>query len=86
VAAEVEGAEKEQPGSLDELFTLRPEAFDVLADEESEDEDEDDQKQTGKKKKKKKKFVEVEYDPDHDVTLVKRHRKRGGGWEDDWNL
>ena len=85
-AAPGEDAQKEQPGSLDELFTLRPEELDVPRDEETEEEGDLDQKQDGKKKKKKKKFVEVEYDPDHDVTLVKRHRKRGEGWEDDWNL
>jgi N utilization substance protein A len=39
---------------------------------------EEDQK---KKRTKKKAFRQVEYDPDHDVTIVKRRRKRD---EDDW--
>jgi N utilization substance protein A len=81
VAEEVE----EEPASLDELFTLKPEAFDVSEiDFEEEESEEGDQK---KKKKKKKKFVEMEYDPDKDVVIVKRKRKRGGeGWDDNWDL
>ena len=77
---------EELPATLDELFTLKPEVFDInmLEIEEDEEGEEGDRK---KKKKKKKKFVEMEYDPDKDVVIVKRKRKRGaGGWEDDWNL
>jgi N utilization substance protein A len=79
-----EEVEEEEPSTLDELFTLKPEAFDVSEiDFEEEEGEEGDQK---KKKKKKKKFVEMEYDPDKDVVIVKRKRKRGGeGW-DDWEL
>jgi len=76
---------EELPSSLDELFTLKPEVFDVnlLEIEEDEEGEEGDRK----KKKKKKKYVEMEYDPDKDVVIVKRKRKRGvAGWEDDWNL
>lgn len=81
VTAEIE----EEPASLDELFTLKPEAFDV-----SEIEFEDEEGEPGdqkKKKKKKKKFVEMEYDPEKDVVIVKRKRKRGGeDWDDNWDL
>jgi len=56
----------------------------VPQDEDSEEEDDLDQKATGKKKKKKKKFVEVQFDPDHGVNVIKRHRKRDGGWDDDY--
>lgn len=53
--------------------------------EEEEGEEEDDKDKKGKKRKKKK-FVQLEYDPDKDVVIAKRKRKRGGGWEDDWNF
>ncbi len=76
--------EPEKAVDFNEIFTLRPEILGVQPDAEEEEEEEDLDKK-GKKKKKKKKFVEVVYDPDHDVTLVKRKRKRGG-WEDDWNF
>jgi transcription termination/antitermination protein NusA len=80
-----EVVEEEKAIDFNEIFTLRPEALDIVETEEEEQEEELDQKGT-KKKKKKKKFVEVVYDPDRDVTLVKRKRKRGGDWEDDWNF
>src|SRR3990170_1848818 len=77
--------EEELPTSLDELFTLKPEVFDVNLEEI--EEDEEGEEGDPKKKKKKKKYVEMEYDPDKDVVIVKRKRKRGAaGWEDDWNL
>jgi len=77
--------EEELPTSLDELFTLKPEVFDVNLEEI--EEDEEGEEGDRKKKKKKKKYVEMEYDPDKDVVIVKRKRKRGAaGWEDDWNL
>jgi N utilization substance protein A len=85
----VAGAEKEEeaekPVDFNEIFTLRPEILGIQPDSEEEEEEEDLDKKS-KKKKKKKKFVEVVYDPDRDITLVKRKRKRGGDWEDDWNL
>jgi len=68
----------------DEIF-----AFDAdIAIEDIEDEDGEDgeDKDAKGKKRKKKKFVEIEYDPDKDVMVVKRKRKRGGGWEDDWSF
>jgi N utilization substance protein A len=81
-----EGAdEAEKPIDFNEIFTLRPDAL-VIVDTEEEEEEEDLDQKGKKKKKKKKKFVEVVYDPDRDVTLVKRKRKRGGDWEDDWNF
>ncbi len=80
-----EGAEEEKPIDFNEIFTLRPEILGVQEAGEEEEEEELDEKGK-KKKKKKKKFVEVVYDPDRDITLVKRKRKRGGGWEDDWNF
>jgi N utilization substance protein A len=77
--------EAEKPIDFNEIFALRPEILGIQQDTEEEDEEEDLDKK-GKKKKKKKKFVEVVYDPDRDITLVKRKRKRGGDWEDDWNF
>jgi N utilization substance protein A len=76
--------ETEKPVDFNEIFTLRPEAL-VIEDAEEEEKEEDLDQDGKKKKKKKKKFVEVVYDPDRDITLVKRKRKRGGDWEDDWN-
>jgi len=73
-----------KPVDFNEIFTLSPEALVIEATDEDEDEEDLDKK--GKKKKKKKKFVEVVYDPDRDITLVKRKRKRGGEWEDDWTF
>ncbi len=84
---EVEAAE-EMPASLDEIFALKPEAFDLtLVEDEVEEEEEDEEGgRKKKKKKKKKKFVEMEFDPDKDVMIVKRKRKRGAfDWDDDWN-
>jgi len=77
-----EPEEAEKPLDFNEIFTLRPEVLGVQETEEEEEDKELDQKG---KKKKKKKFVEVVYDPDRDITLVKRKRKRGGSWDDDWN-
>jgi N utilization substance protein A len=77
--------EAEKPIDFNEIFTLRPEVLDVQ-DTEEEEEEEDLDKKGKAKKKKKKKFVEVVYDPDRDITLVNRKRKRGDGWEDDWNF
>jgi len=82
-----EEEEEEETTSLDELFALRPEKFDILEpiDEEDEEEDETDRKK--KKKRKKKKYVEMEYDPDQDVVVVRKKRKRGGlDWDDNWDL
>jgi N utilization substance protein A len=77
-----EEEELEKPVDFDEIFALRPEILEI---EDTEEEEEEELDKKGKKKKKKKKFVEVVYDPDRDITLVKRKRKRGGDWEDDWN-
>lgn len=79
---------EEPQASFDEIFALKPEAFDLeLVDValEEEEEDEDVSTRKKKKKKKKKKFVEMEYDPDKDVMIVKRVRKRGDAdWDDTW--
>jgi transcription termination/antitermination protein NusA len=86
LAPAVEGEEQaeEEPGSLDELFALRPEVLEFISTDDDEEEDESDGK---KKKKKKKKFVEMEYDPDKDVMVVKKKRKRGGlDFDDNWDL
>jgi N utilization substance protein A len=74
--------EAEKPVDFNEIFAMRPE---ILVAQDSDEEEEEDLDKKGKKKKKKKKFVEVVYDPDRDITMVKRKRKRGGDWEDDWN-
>jgi N utilization substance protein A len=81
---EIKEEEAEKPVDFNEIFALRPEVLGIQDTEEEEEEEDLDKK--GKKKKKKKKFVEVVYDPDRDITLVKRKRKRGGDWEDDWNF
>lgn len=80
----IESSEEEKPLDFNEIFTLRPETL-VIEEGEEEEEEEDLDQKGKKKKKKKKKFVEVVYDPDRDITLVKRKRKRGGEWDDDWN-
>jgi len=85
-ATEEKPAEEELPTSLDEIFALKPEVFQMVESSDEED-DEDDEDSGRKKKKKKKKFVEVEYDPDADVMLVKKKRKRGTSpWGDDWDV
>jgi N utilization substance protein A len=71
---------EEEPTSLDELFTLKPEVLDISAAGEEEEEDTSGGKKG--KKKKKKKHVEVEYDPDRDVVLIRKKHKRGEGWGD----
>lgn len=79
---------KEIPASLDEIFALKPEAFDLELAEGEVEEDEEEEEGGGRKKKKKKKkrFVEMEFDPEKDVMIVKRKRKRGAfDWDDDWN-
>lgn len=83
-SGELKEEEAEKPVDFNEIFALRPEVLGIQDAEEEEEEEDLDKK--GKKKKKKKKFVEVVYDPDRDITLVKRKRKRGGDWEDDWNF
>jgi len=74
---------EEEPGSLDELFALRPEVLEYPASEDEEElEDEDAAK---KKKKKRKKSVEIVYDPDKDVVVMKKKHKHGGTeWEEPW--
>lgn len=77
-----EEAEEELPASLEEIFAVKPEAFDVdLSEVEFDEEEEQDTAARKKKKKKKKKYVEMEYDPEQDVVIVKRKRKRD---EEDW--
>lgn len=80
--------EEELPASLEEIFALKPDAFDYeIAEEdfEEDEEEEEDLKRKKKKKKKKQKYVEMEYDPDQDVVIVKRKRKRDDeSWEEDW--
>jgi len=78
---------EEAHASFDEIFALKPEAFDLELVDAALDEEEEEDASTRKKKmkKKKKKFVEMEYDPDKDVMIVKRVRKRGDAdWDDDW--
>jgi N utilization substance protein A len=80
VATQVKSSE------FDELFSLKPGdiGYSATSDEDEDDGELDQKDGTKKGKKKKKRFVEVVYDPDHDVTLVKRKRKRGGDWGDGW--
>ena len=88
-AAEEAPVEEEEAGSLEELFSLRPEVLDIDEAIEDEEEEEEDIDRKKKKKRKKKKYVEVEYDPEKDVMVVKKKRKRGGldEWDDDqWDF
>ena len=86
-ATEEKPAEEELPTSLDEIFALKPEVFQMVEPLDEEDEEDEEGSGQSKKKKKKKKFVEVEYDPDADVMLVKKMRKRGSSpWGDDWDV
>ncbi|MBN2146094.1 MAG: transcription termination/antitermination protein NusA [Anaerolineales bacterium] len=84
-----ESATESEP-SLDDLFSLKLDEI-VVGDEDEEDDEEDtgkpgDPSKKKKKKAKKKSFVEVTYDPDRDVTLVKRKRKRGEDWGNEWDF
>lgn len=77
-----EEEDEELPSSLEEIFAVQPEDFDVASSAtEFEDEEEEDAATRKEKKKKKKKFVEMEYDPEQDVVIVKRKRK---GDKEDW--
>jgi transcription termination/antitermination protein NusA len=82
----VEEEEEELPSTLDEIFALKPEVLDMVEPVDEEDEEEVDEKGKRKKKKRKKKFVEMEYDPEKDVVVVKKKRKRGGEWDDEWEI
>ncbi|MCC6955994.1 MAG: transcription termination/antitermination protein NusA [Anaerolineales bacterium] len=84
--AREEGELEEEPGTLDEIFALRPEILEYSnAEEDLEQDDEGTSDAKKKKGKKKKKFVEVEYDPDKDVLLTKKKHKRDGSeWEEGW--
>ena len=74
--------EEEVPSSLEEIFAVQPESFDVdLSSVEFEEDEEDETAARKKKKEKKKKYVEMEYDPEQDVVIVKRKRK---GDKEDW--
>jgi N utilization substance protein A len=88
IQAETSEEGEEETSTLEEIFALKPDAFDVdltATDFEEEDEEETDAKK--KKKEKKKKYVEMEYDPDQDVVIVKRKRKGDSeDWEEDWEL
>jgi len=77
---------EEEPSSLEEIFTFKPEEFGVISPTD-EDEEIETIEEALEKKKKKKKYIEMEYDPDQDVVIVKRKRKRGTGeWDEDWNF
>lgn len=68
---------------FDELFAITPAVY------EGEDEEEGDlDSQRGKKTKKakKKRFTEVEFDPDRNVIISRKKHKRGGDWDDNWNV
>jgi len=73
--------EEELPSSLEEIFAVQPEGYDVDLSSTEFEEEEDEATARKKKKEKKKKYVEMEYDPEQDVVIVKRKRKRD---EQDW--
>ena len=81
-------AEAETEASLEEIFALEPDAFDVdIVETDLEEESESEEDARKKKKDKKKKFVEMEYDPDQDVVIVKRKRKRDEqDWGEEWDV
>lgn len=81
-----EETKEEIPSTLEELLALKPEA--LIPAPALEEEDEEGEAGVGGKKgkKKKKKFVEIEFDPDQNVVIAKKKRKRGEGWEGDWNV
>lgn len=85
---EVESVDEElsEEVSFEDMFSLKPDEFDITTDEDFEEE-EDEQSAVStkqkKKKKKRKKYIEVEYDPDEDVMLVKKKRKRDD--ESEWD-
>lgn len=80
----IEGVEEEIE-SLDQLFTMTPEALGYIPDQEGEEPGEEDEEAKKKAKKKKKKFTEMEYDPEKGVMVVKKKRKRGAGdWDESW--
>jgi len=77
--------EEEEPGSLDEIFALRPEVLEYTDTEDESDAEDDSLDKKKKKGKKKKKFVEIEYDPEKDIVLMKKKHKHGGEeWEEEW--
>ncbi|BBB49500.1 transcription termination factor NusA [Pelolinea submarina] len=90
VAAEAEkptAEEGEEELSFDQMFTVKPEAFEP--EEESEDEEESSEEggtTDGKKKRKKKvkRFRELEYDPERDVVVAKKKHKRDGTPWNEW--
>ena len=76
---------EEEPSSLEEIFTFKPEEFGVISPTD-EDEEIETLEEAREKKKKKKKYIEMEYDPDQDVVIVKRKRKRGTAeWDEEWD-
>ncbi len=77
-------SQPEEELSFDEIFKLKPDAFEQAAVEEEDDDTQVSGESSEKKKKKKKgeKSRELEYDPDLDVTIAKKKHKRG---EDDWD-
>jgi N utilization substance protein A len=85
--AELEEVAPEEPASMDEIFSIQPEALDFEEGFAEDDEEEiEDKKGSKKKKKKRKRYIEMEYDPDEDVMIVKRRRKgddeeTGEEWE-----
>ena len=81
VPAVEETEEPEEEMSFEDLFKLQSEAIvpnRVLDEDEMED---DEFGGKGKGKKKKKKRGEIVYDPETDLTVRKKHHKRG---EDEW--
>ncbi len=90
--AEPEAEGEVFPDTLEAIFKVKQEMFDIPSsdDEVDEEEDVDSDKATHKQKKKKKaqkRFMDIEYDPEKDVTVFRKRRKREGGeWDNDWEV
>ena len=84
-AEETAKAETAEEGlSFEDLFKLQSDSIvpDRVVDDESAEDDEFDGK--GKGKRKKKKRGEIVYDPETDLTIRKKHHKRGEA-DDSWS-
>ncbi len=65
---------------LEEIFSLRPDMLQPVAEAADDDEDSDKKKD----KKKKKKVVEIVYDETLDKAIAKKKHKRSDGvWEEE---
>jgi len=85
-----ENAETAAELSFDEMFAIKPDILEPVAETAGDVEDEEDSngeegKPSDKKKKKKiKRFRELEYDPERDLVVAKKKHKRGDAEWTEW--